>query len=140
MGKKVIVKEVHLPIKEVEVEEGFMEDVMGPKMKFAGDTKYISLNRLNTMFLVVNGMSGFELEENFLYVENDGVMKDGLIPHVQPARGTAYFVRVTWVQDGYKKKPKLVNVTDDDFIYARNFMTDVYQRKLQENPYPMLFS
>ena len=140
MGKKVIVKEVHQPIKEVEVEEGFMEDVMGPKMKFAGDTKYISLNRLNTMFLVVNGMSGFELEENFLYVENDGVMKDGLIPHVQPARGTAYFVRVTWVQDGYKKKPKLVNVTDDDFIYARNFMTDVYQRKLQENPYPMLFS
>ena len=139
MGKKVIVKEVHQPIKEVEVEEGFMEDVMGPKMKFAGDTKYISLNRLNTMFLVVNGMSGFELEENFLYVENDGVMKDGLIPHVQPARGTAYFVRVTWVQDGYKKKPKLVNVTDDDFIYARNFMTDVYQRKLQENPYPMLF-
>lgn len=140
MGKKVIVKEVHQPIKEVEVEEGFMEDVMGPKMKFAGDTKYISLNRLNTMFLVVNGMSGFELEENFLYVENDGVMKDGLIPHVQPARGTAYFVRVTWVQDGYKKKPKLANVTDDDFIYARNFMTDVYQRKLQENPYPMLFS
>lgn len=142
MGKKVIIKEVNQPVREIELEDedGFMEDVMGPLMAFAGDTKYISLNRLNTMFLVVNGMSGFGLDENFLYVENDGVMKDGLIPHVQPARGTAYFVRVKWVDAGIKKKAKLVNVTEDDFIYARNFMTDVYQRKLKESPYPMLFS
>ncbi|MBR6478131.1 MAG: hypothetical protein IKS85_06755 [Lachnospiraceae bacterium] len=140
MGKKVIIKELHKPVAETEVEDGIMEEVMGPKMAFAGDTKYISMNRLNTVFLVVNGMSGFELEENFLYVENDGVMKDGLIPHVQPARGTAYFVRVKWESDGIKKKARLVNVTEDDFVYARNFMTDVYQWKLQENPYPMLFS
>ncbi|MBP5281152.1 MAG: hypothetical protein J6Z22_01490 [Lachnospiraceae bacterium] len=140
MGKKVIIKDLHKPVEEVEVEDGYMEEVMGPKMAFAGDTKYISMNRLNTVFLVVNGMSGFELEENFLYVENDGVMKDGLIPHVQPARGKAYFVRVKWENDGIKKKAKLVNVTEDDFVYARNFMTDVYQWKLQENPYPMLFS
>lgn len=142
MGKKVIIKEVHQPVREMEldVEDGFMEDVMGPLMAFAGDTKYISLNRLNTVFLVVNGMSGFELEENFLYVENDGVFKDGLIPHVQPAKGTAYFVRVKWVDTGIKKKPKLVNVTEDDFVFARNFMTDVYQYKLKKDPYPMLFS
>jgi len=142
MGKKVIIKEVDQPVREIEldVEDGFMEDVMAPKMAFAGDAKFISLNRLNTMFLVVNGMSGFELEQNFLYVENDGVMKDGLIPEVKPARGTAYFVRVTWVQDGFKKRAKLANVTSDDLVYARNFMTDVYQRKLKENKYPMLFS
>ena len=143
MERKVIIKEVHKPIQEIKIdadEKLFMQDVMGPHMAFAGDTKYVSLNRLNTMFLVVNGMSGFGLEENFLYVENDGVMKDGLIPHVQPARGTAYFVRVKWVDDGIKKRAKLVDVTEDDFVYARNFMTDVYQRKLKESPYPMLFS
>ena len=117
MGKKVIIKEVHQPVREIEldVEDGFMEDVMAPKMAFAGDAKFISLNRLNTMFLVVN-------------------------PEVKPARGTAYFVRVTWVKDGFKKRAKLVNVTSDDLVYARNFMTDVYQRKLKENNYPMLFS
>lgn len=142
MERKVIIKEVNKPIREIKIDadEGFMQDVMGPRMAFAGDTKYVSLNRLNTMFLVVNGMSGFGLEENFLYVENDGVMKDGLIPHVQPARGTAYFVRVKWVDDGIKKRAKIVDVTEDDFVYARNFMTDVYQRKLKESPYPMLFS
>lgn len=142
MGKKVIIKEVHKPIREMEldVEDGFMEDVMGPMMAFAGDTKYISLNRLNTMYLVVNGMSGFDLEENFLYVENDGVHRDGLFPEVKPAKGTAFFVRVTWVQDGYKKRAKLASITEDDFIYARNFMTDVYQRKLKGNKYPSIFS
>ena len=113
---------------------------MSPMMERPGDVVYVSLNRLNTMYLVVNGMSGIELEDNFLYVENDGVMKDGLLPQVKPARGTAYFVRVEWVQDGYKKKPKIRNITEDDFIYARNFMTDVYQRKLKETNYPMLFS
>ena len=132
MEKKVIIKELHKPIRELEIDvkDGlFMEDVV-----------YVSLNRLNTMYLVVNGMSGIELEDNFLYVENDGVMKDGLLPQVKPARGTAYFVRVEWVQDGYKKKPKIRNITEDDFIYARNFMTDLYQRKLKETNYPMLFS
>ena len=142
MGKKVIIKELHQPIREMELkaEEAFMEEIMPTLMGNATDLKYISLNRLNTMYLVVNGMSGFGQEENFLYVENDGVMTDGLIPHVQPARGTAFFVRVTWVSDGIKKKAKLANITQDDFVYARNFMTDVYQRKLKESPYPMLFS
>lgn len=143
MGKRVIIKEVDKPIREVEldVEDGYMEDVMGPLMAFAGDTKYISLNRLNTLYLVVNGMSGYGLGDNFLYVENDGVMKDGLLPHVQTARGTAYFVRVSWtMKDGYKKVAKLGSITDDDFVYARNFMTDLYQRKLKETPYPELFS
>ena len=143
MEKKVIIKELHKPVREVEIDvkDGlFMEDVMSPMMERPGDVVYVSLNRLNTMYLVVNGMSGIELEDNFLYVENDGVMKDGLLPQVKPARGTAYFVRVEWVQDGYKKKPKIRNITEDDFIYARNFMTDLYQRKLKETNYPMLFS
>ena len=143
MEKKVIIKELHKPIREIEieVEDGlFMEDVMAPLMERPKDVSFISLNRLNTMYLVVNGMSGIDLEDNFLYVENDGVQKDGLLPQVKPARGTAYFVRVEWVQDGYKKKPKIRNITEDDFIYARNFMTDLYQRKLKETTYPMLFS
>ena len=142
MGKKIIIKEVHQPVREMELEsdDGFMEEVMSPLMAFPKDVKFISLNRLSTMFLVVNGMSAIELEDNFLYVENDGVMKDGLLPQVKPARGTAYFVRVEWVKDGYKKRAKLTNITSDDFIYARNFMTDVYQRKLKESQYPMLFS
>ena len=143
MEKKVIIKELHKPVREMEIDvkdDLFMEDVMAPLMERPKDVAFISLNRLNTMYLVVNGMSGIDLEDNFLYVENDGVQKDGLIPQVKPARGTAYFVRVEWVQDGYKKKPKLRNVTEDDFIYARNFMTDLYQRKLKETTYPMLFS
>ena len=143
MEKKVIIKELHKPVREMEIDvkDGlFMEDVMAPLMERPKDVSFISLNRLNTMYLVVNGMSGIDLEDNFLYVENDGVQKDGLLPQVKPARGTAYFVRVEWVQDGYKKKPKIRNVTEDDFIYARNFMTDLYQRKLKETTYPMLFS
>lgn len=143
MEKKVIIKELHKPVREVEIDvkdDLFMEDVMAPLMERPKDVSFISLNRLNTMYLVVNGMSGIDLEDNFLYVENDGVQKDGLLPQVKPARGTAYFVRVEWVQDGYKKKPKLRSVTEDDFIYARNFMTDLYQRKLKETTYPMLFS
>ena len=143
MEKKVIIKELHKPVREMEIDvkDGlFMEDVMAPLMERPKDVSFISLNRLNTMYLVVNGMSGIDLEDNFLYVENDGVQKDGLLPQVKPARGTAYFVRVEWVQDGYKKKPKIRNITEDDFIYARNFMTDVYQRKLKETTYPMLFS
>lgn len=143
MEKKVIIKELHKPVREMEIDvkdDLFMEDVMAPLMERPKDVSFISLNRLNTMYLVVNGMSGIDLEDNFLYVENDGVQKDGLLPQVKPARGTAYFVRVEWVQDGYKKKPKLRNVTEDDFIYARNFMTDLYQRKLKETTYPMLFS
>ena len=143
MEKKVIIKELHKPVREMEIDvkDGlFMEDVMAPLMERPKDVSFISLNRLNTMYLVVNGMSGIDLEDNFLYVENDGVQKDGLLPQVKPARGTAYFVRVEWVQDGYKKKPKLRNITEDDFIYARNFMTDLYQRKLKETTYPMLFS
>ncbi|MBE5862986.1 MAG: hypothetical protein E7295_09060 [Lachnospiraceae bacterium] len=143
MEKKVIIKELHKPVREMEIDvkdDLFMEDAMAPLMERPKDVAFISLNRLNTMYLVVNGMSGIDLEDNFLYVENDGVQKDGLIPQVKPARGTAYFVRVEWVQDGYKKKPKLRNVTEDDFIYARNFMTDLYQRKLKETTYPMLFS
>lgn len=142
MGKKVIIKEVDHPIREVEleVEDGFMEDIMGPLMANAGDTKYIPLNRMNTLYLVVNGMSGFGLPDNFLYVENGGVQKDGLIPTVKPARGTAYFVRVSWVTEDYRKKAKLENITYDDFVYARNFMTDVYQRDLKDNPYPTAFN
>jgi hypothetical protein len=143
MEKKVIIKELHKPVREMEIDvkdDLFMEDAMAPLMERPKDVAFISLNRLNTMYLVVNGMSGIDLEDNFLYVENDGVQKDGLIPQVKLARGTAYFVRVEWVQDGYKKKPKLRNVTEDDFIYARNFMTDLYQRKLKETTYPMLFS
>ena len=143
MEKKVIIKELHKPVREMEIDvkDGlFMEDVMAPLMERPKDVSFISLNRLNTMYLVVNGMSGIDLEDNFLYVENDGVQKDGLLPQVKPARGTAYFVRVEWVQDGYKKKPKIRNITEDDFIYARNFMTDLYQRKLKETTYPMLFS
>ena len=139
----MIIKELHKPVREMEIDvkdDLFMEDVMAPLMERPKDVSFISLNRLNTMYLVVNGMSGIDLEDNFLYVENDGVQKDGLLPQVKPARGTAYFVRVEWVQDGYKKKPKLRNVTEDDFIYARNFMTDLYQRKLKETTYPMLFS
>lgn len=141
MGKKVIIKEVGQPVKEVELkeEEGFMEEIMAPLMANANDVNYVSLNRLNTMYLVVNGMSGFGLGDNFLYVENDGMMKDGLIPQVKTARGTAYFVRVSWVTEGYKKKAKLESVTEDDFLYARNFMTDLYQRKLKETPYPSFF-
>ncbi len=141
MGKKVIIKEVGQPVKEVELKEGegFMEEIMAPLMANANDVNYISLNRLNTMYLVVNGMSGFGLGDNFLYVENDGVMKDGLLPQVKTARGTAYFIRVSWVTEGYKKKAKLENVTEDDFLYARNFMTDLYQRKLKETPYPTIF-
>ncbi|MCR5458300.1 MAG: hypothetical protein K6F51_00220 [Acetatifactor sp.] len=141
MGKIVIMKEVHQPAKEVEldVEDGFMEEVMAPLMAFEGDVSFISLNRMDTMYLVVNGMSGFGLEENFLYVENDGVQKDGLIPMVKPARGTAYFVRVTWVKDGFKKRAKLADVTEDDLIYVRNFMTDVYQDKLRNTQFPSMF-
>ena len=141
MGMVVIMKEVHQPAKEVEldVEDGFMEDVMAPLMAFEGDVNFISLNCMDTMYLVVNGMSGFGLEENFLYVENDGVQKDGLIPMVKPARGTAYFVRVTWVKDGYKKRAKLVSVTEDDLIYVRNFMTSVYQDKLKNTQFPSMF-
>lgn len=141
MGIVVIMKEVHQPAKEVEldVEDGFMEDVMAPLMAFEGDVNFISLNCMDTMYLVVNGMSGFGLEENFLYVENDGVQKDGLIPMVKPAKGTAYFVRVTWVKDGYKKRAKLVSVTEDDLIYVRNFMTDVYQDKLKNTQFPSMF-
>ena len=106
MEKKVIIKELHKPVREVEIDvkdDLFMEDVMAPLMERPKDVSFISLNRLNTMYLVVNGMSGIDLEDNFLYVENDGVQKDGLLPQVKPARGTAYFVRVEWVQDGYKK-------------------------------------
>lgn len=141
MGKIVIMKEVHQPAKEVELdaEDGFMEEVMAPLMAFEGDVSFISLNRMDTMYLVVNGMSGFGLEENFLYVENDGVQKDGLIPMVKPARGTAYFVRVTWVKDGFKKRAKLADVTEDDLIYVRNFMTDVYQDKLRNTQFPSMF-
>ena len=141
MGKVVIMKEVRQPAKEVEldVEDGFMEEIMAPLMAFEGDVNFISLNRLDTMYLVVNGMSGFGLEENFLYVENDGVQKDGLIPMVKPARGTAYFVRVTWVKDGFKKRAKLASITEDDLIYVRNFMTDVYQDKLRKTEFPSMF-
>ena len=141
MGKVVIMKEVHQQAKETElnVEEGFMEEVMAPLMANEEDVNYISLNRMNTMYLVVNGMSGFGLEENFLYVENDGVQKDGLIPMVKPARGTAYFVRVQWVQDGFKKRAKLTSVTEDDMVFVRNFMTDVYQGKLKDTQFPSMF-
>lgn len=142
MGKKIIIKEAGKPIQEMELdlEEGFMEDCIAPLMAFPNDVNYIPLNRLKTMYLVVNGMSGMELPENFLYVENDGVQKDGLIPQVKPARGTAYFVRVSWGMDGYKKRAKLESVTQDDYVYARNFMTDVYQRDLRNNPYPTAFN
>ena len=141
MGKVVIMKEEHQQAKETElnVEEGFMEEVMAPLMANEEDVNYISLNRMNTMYLVVNGMSGFGLEENFLYVENDGVQKDGLIPMVKPARGTAYFVRVQWVQDGFKKRAKLTSVTEDDMVFVRNFMTDVYQGKLKDTQFPSMF-
>ena len=89
MEKKVIIKELHKPVREMEIDvkDGlFMEDVMAPLMERPKDVSFISLNRLNTMYLVVNGMSGIDLEDNFLYVENDGVQKDGLLPQVKPAR------------------------------------------------------
>lgn len=142
MGKKVIIKEVGKPIREMELdlEEGFMEDCIAPLMANPEDVNFISLNRLNTMYLVVNGMSGFSLPDNFLYLENGGVQKDGLIPTVKTAHGTAFFVRVTWVKDGYKKKAELESITQDDYVFARNFMTDVYQRDLRNNPYPTAFN
>lgn len=141
MGKMVIIKEADKPIREMEleIEDGYMEESMAPLMANANDVNYVPLNRLKTMFLVVNGMSAFELPENFLYVENDGVQKDGLIPHVKTAKGTAFFVRISWVTEGYKKRAKLESITQDDFIYARNFMTDLYQRNLKKNPYPSMF-
>ena len=142
MGKMVIIKEADKPIREMEldIEEGFMEDVMAPLMANAEDVNYIPLNRLKTLMLVVNGMSGFELPENFLYVENDGVQKDGLIPMVRSAHGTAFFVRVSWKTVDYKKKAVLESTTKDDYMLARNFMTDLYQRDLKENPYPTAFN
>ena len=140
MGKKVIIKEVGQPIRELELEDGYLEDCVAPLMANAGDVKYIPLNRMQTMLLVVNGMSGFELPDNFLYVENGGVQKDGLIPTVKTAHGTAFFVRVTWEDEHYRKKAKLESITYDDFIYARNFMTEVYQRDLRDNPYPTAFN
>lgn len=142
MGKMVIIKEANKPIREMEldVEEGFMKDCIAPLMANAQDVDYIPLNRLKTLFLVVNGMSGFGLPDNFLYVENGGVQKDGLIPMVKTARGTAFFVRVSWTTVDYKKVEKLENTTYDDYALARNFMTDVYQRDLQNNPYPVAFN
>lgn len=141
-GKVVIIKEANKPIQEIEldIEKGFMEECMAPLMANARDVKYIPLNRLNTLYLVVNGMSGFELPENFLYVENDGVQKDGLIPMVKEAHGTAYFVRVSWTTVDYKKKAVLESTTHDDYVLARNFMTDLYQRDLKDNPFPTAFN
>ena len=56
MEKKVIIKELHKPVREMEIDvkdDLFMEDVMAPLMERPKDVSFISLNRLNTMYLVV---------------------------------------------------------------------------------------
>lgn len=143
MGKKIIIKEADKPVSEMEldIDNGFMEDVLAPMMANAEDVAYIPLNRLKTLYLVVNGMgSAFVLPENFLYLENGGVQTDGLIPQVKTAWGTAFFVRVSWTTVEYKKKAVLESTTYDDYVLARNFMTDIYQRDLKANPNPTAFN
>lgn len=142
MGKMIIIKEANKPVREMEldIEEGFMEDVIPPLMANAEDVVYIPLNRLKTLFLIVNGFSGVELPDNFLYLENGGVQKDGLIPQVKTAHGTAFFVRISWTTVKYKKKAVLESTTYDDYMLARNFMTDVYQRDLKANPNPVAYN